>query len=572
MSELSFTGARWVDVEAPPSVDAVASRTGLSRPVARVLAQRWGDSPADAWLNPSIEHLHDPAAMLHMDAALDRLRFALRTGQAVRVVTDYDVDGTTSSLILQAALRLVEPSVQLDYHIPSRFGEGYGFSVQAARAAADEGIGLVVTADIGVRDHAAVAAANERDLDVLICDHHLPAGASVPDGAIVLCPPQQGDTYPNRALAACGVSLKLAQGLLADHPKRDRILRSMLKLAAIGTVADMVPIDTLENRAIVRLGLAELNRGPHTAGLTALLRAAGLADREVRTSDLGFRLGPRINAAGRVDDAGLVVQLLTARDPEQATALAMRLEGMNTARKDIQRKLVDASLRKLDDPDPFVLLSGPEAEGWHRGVVGIVAARVKDEVHRPVAVVSVQGDRAVGSVRSVPSVHAVRALESADDLLIKYGGHPGAAGFTVPTEHLEALKERLCAYVAANAHLDALVPTHRVDGTLETAEVTPQLLEELGQIGPFGMGNPRPAFRLSNVSAEQVEIKGAGGSLLKFRVRNAGGRSVEALWWNRADLAQSVRNGPLHLLAHVGQNVWRGNRTMQLEIKDAAAG
>jgi single-stranded-DNA-specific exonuclease len=285
-------------------VAALRAHTGLSEPAAQVLALRWDgdDLPGAAqWVAPSLDHLHPPGAMLNMDAAVDRLRSALRRKEKIRVVTDYDVDGTTSSLVLQAALKLVEPQLDVSYHIPSRFDEGYGFSVRAARQAADDGVGLVVTADIGVRDHAAVSEARSRGLGVLVCDHHLPAGAAVPPDAIVLCPPQAGDSYPNRALAACGVSLKLAQALLRDHPKRDAVVRSLLKLAAVGTVADMVSLGTLENRAIVALGLRELARGPHHPGLQALLEVSDLAGARVtdrRGGAGGIASGPASTRPG----------------------------------------------------------------------------------------------------------------------------------------------------------------------------------------------------------------------------------------------------------------------------------
>jgi single-stranded-DNA-specific exonuclease len=569
----SLLGARWIPlVVGEERVQELARATGLSRAAARVLALRWTDPSSDPseWLDAGLDHLCDPYAMLNMEAAVDRLRFAVRRGERLKVVTDYDVDGTTSSLVLQAALKLLSGQVRVDYHIPNRFGEGYGFSVHAARQAASEGVGLVVTADIGVRDHAAVAAAREAGVDVLVCDHHLPAGASVPQGATVLCPPQQGDSYPNRALAACGVSLKLAQALLAEHPKRDAIVRSLLKLAAIGTVADMVPLDTIENRAIVRMGLRELNRGPHHAGLTALMRAAGLTPGAIKTNDLGYRLGPRINAAGRVADATLVVELLSTRDEAEATELARTLEALNTERKDIQRRLVDEALEAIgDDPDPFVVLSGREDDGWHRGVVGIVAARVKEEVHRPVAVVSIQGELAVGSVRSVPGVHAVQALDSASDLLVKYGGHPAAAGFTVPTAHLDALRARLGDFVRARLSSSDLVPIRKIDARLEPAEVREALLAELKRLGPFGIANPRPTFLLQGVQAHGVRVLGKDQRTLKFLVPTGAGRRVEAIWWGRAELADLVRTEPLDLLVTLDENVWQGTRRLQLEVRDA---
>ncbi|MBW2256625.1 MAG: DHH family phosphoesterase, partial [Deltaproteobacteria bacterium] len=418
----SFTSATWIPVDAKPEAIARLRAAGLSQTAARCAAIRWGDTEdAEPWRQPSFEHLEDPLAMAGMEEAVERLRRATANGERIRIITDYDVDGTTSSLILQATLGLLGGGAALDYHIPNRLEEGYGLSVHAADLAADDGIDLVVTADIGVRDHAAVAHAVERGVEVLICDHHLPAGSAVPDNALVLCPPQQGCTYPNPHLAACGITFKLA---------------------------DMVPLTTLENRAIVSLGLAELNRGPHHAGLQALLETCQLRAGEIGETDLGFRLGPRINAAGRMADASLVVELLSCRDREPALELARRIEHHNQERRRVQERLVALVSKPLDgEVDPFVVAAGPEAEGWHRGVIGIVASRIKEEVHRPVAVVSIQGEWAVGSVRSIPGVHAVQALETVNDLLAKFGGHPAAAGFTVRTADLDTLRERLCSYV-----------------------------------------------------------------------------------------------------------------------------
>lgn len=577
----SLTGARWAMSEVGSTrIDALRRSTGFSPAAAAVLALRWdGDAEknADQWLVPSIDQLHDPYRMLNMDAAVDRLRSAVRRKERIRVVTDYDVDGTTSSLVLQAALRALDPGIEVSYHIPNRFDEGYGFSVRAATQAAADKVGLLITADIGVRDHAAVAAATEAGVDVLVCDHHLPAGALVPDGATVLCPPQNGCGYPNRSLAACGVSLKLAEALLRNHPKRDGILRSMLKLAAIGTVADMVSLGTLENRAIVALGIAELNRGPHSPGLKALLDVCGLTDGAINEGTLGFRIGPRINAAGRVSDAGLVVELLGTRDPAVAAERARHLDRLNTERRDLQKRVVAEALERIDagggadSPDAFVLLSGLEAEGWHRGVVGIAASRIKDHVNRPVAVVSVQGEFAVGSVRSIPGIHAVQALESAADLLVKFGGHPAAAGFTVRAADLPALRERLVAYVERTIPSADLVPERRADVVVAPGDLTDRLHGELARLGPFGLGNPAPNLVIPGVRPVGAQIRGAAGTMLKFLVERTGSRAMEAVWWDGAPLIGAVQSGPVDLLATLGENVWNGERRLQLEIRDARA-
>ncbi len=573
----SLTGARWRSVgsdseSATADARALANRLGLSLPAAQVLGLRLGDRVEEAheWLAPTLDHFHNPWTMLNMDRAVERLRRALFDRQHVRVVTDYDVDGTTSSLILQAVIKLVGPDVTLDYHIPNRFDEGYGFSVAAAQKAARDGVSLIVTADIGVRDHAAIAEAANAGVDVLVCDHHLPKGAAVPDEATVLCPPQEGCSYPNGALAACGVSLKVAEALLTGHPKKDAILRSMLKLAAIGTVADMVPLDTLENRAIVTLGLQALNADRHHAGLAELIHVADLANREIRPTDLGFRLGPRINAAGRLADATLVVELLTTRDTDEAKRLARKLDGLNTDRKDIQRRLVEEALEELgEDPPSFVVLSGPEEHGWHRGVVGIVAARVKDEVHRPTAIVSIQGDVAVGSVRSVPEVHAVRALDEASDLLVKYGGHPAAAGFTIRTDDLPELEARLCAYVDRATGDEELRPELEYDAVLDVSAISLGLADELRQLGPFGIANREPVFLVRGVRPFDFEIKGKQESILKFKVPIDDRQALEAIWWDQTDRIDELRDQAVDLLVHVEENTWGGSRKLQLRIVDA---
>lgn len=565
----SLTGARWT--LAPVDEDrirALGAHRGQREVTLRCMALR-GFDPASGWLTPDASHLLSPYTMLGMDRAVDRLHRAIRLRQRIRVVTDYDVDGTTSSLILQAALARLSPELSVDYHIPDRFTEGYGFSVAAAEKAADDGIGLIVTADIGVRDHASVDAARARGVDVLVCDHHLPAGEAVPTNAIVLCPPQAGDAYGNRSLAACGVSLKLAEALLVDDPKRDLFREGLLKLAAIGTVADLVSIGTLENRAIVALGLEALNHGRHGPGLTALLRVADARPGEIDEGKLGWQIAPRINAAGRIARATHVVELLTCRDPDRAHVLAAELDALNRERRDIQSSLIDTVLATLHAPyDPFVVVAGPEAEGWHRGIVGIVAARVKEMVNRPTAVVSIQGELAVGSVRSIPSVHAVRALDSVSDLLLKYGGHPMAAGFTVRAADLDSLRERLSRYVSDHAGSEALVAEHVADAQVRLDDLDGALLAELRRLAPFGSGNPEPKLWVRGVRLPEVRTLGREQQHLKSALRR-GPNALELVWWNAAEHAEALRQGPVDLLVNLRENVWNGNRTLQLQVIDA---
>jgi len=393
----SFKRARWDVAEIDErEVLRLARAIDVSAPVARILLARGLGDAATArdFLAPSLaSHLHDPHAMFGMEQAATRIRRAIDADEGIRIVSDYDVDGTTASVILQHTLRLLGAGERVSYHIPSRFDEGYGFSVAAAERAASDGARIVVTCDIGVRDHRAVDRAADLGVDVIVCDHHLPPGEDVPSRAFaVLCPKQERCDYPNAELAACGLSLKLAQALLDAHPKRDALVASLAKIAAIGTVADMVGLNTPENRAIVTVGLAGLSRPSNNHGLNALLEVSGIANRPVTTADCGFKLGPRINAAGRLAAATTVVELFNATSPERAATIAHELNRLNTERQQVQQRLVERVVGDLSSIGqmPYVaLFAGEEADGWHRGVVGIVASKVVDMVHRPAFIVAV---------------------------------------------------------------------------------------------------------------------------------------------------------------------------------------
>ncbi|MCB9741756.1 MAG: single-stranded-DNA-specific exonuclease RecJ [Alphaproteobacteria bacterium] len=570
---LSFTGAAWLPALGDEALaERLSRRLGLHPALAACLSQRGAEDEDAALrlLHPDMHALHPPELMLGLPEGLERLRRALAEGEHVRVVTDYDVDGTTSSLILQAALGVLGGR-QVSYHIPDRMDEGYGFSVRAADKAAEDGVGLIVTADIGVRDQAAVQRAAERGVDVIVCDHHLPAGQPVPEGAVaVLCPPQDGCPYPNKALAACGVSFKLAQALLAGHPAEDRLLRSLLKLAAIGTVADVVDLSTPENRAIVSLGLVALNEDRHSPGLDALLRVAGVTRGSIDASDLGYRVGPRINAAGRVASATAVVELLTTRDPSRARRRAEELDRLNGERRRIQDRMLRAAEEQVPSPLPaFIVVWGREEAGWHRGVAGIVASRIRDRFNRPCAVVAVTPTGATGSVRSIPQVHALEALSSAEDLLSRFGGHPAAAGFSLPAEALPALAQRLSE--AASAQLDGQTPAleRRFDVALSPQEVDRGLQEALQRLGPFGKGNPTPRLLLRGARLEGLRV--LKDKHLKGRL--AGSQGVDVIWWGGAEHRGALeRARQPELLGKLDVNVWQGVARLQVVLEDGREG
>jgi len=568
---LSFTGARWELASPEPALaDGLEAALGVHPLLAACLAVRGLGEPeaARAFLEPSWEQLHDPAAMLGVDAAVARIRRAVADGERVRIVTDYDVDGTTSALVLRAALTLLGLRDGVDHHIPDRKGEGYGLSTAAVAAAADDGVQLLLAADIGVRDHAAVALAAERGLDVIICDHHLVDEIGVPPGAIVLCPGQPGCGYPNTSLAAVGVCFTLARALLADHPQRQRLLGSLLKVVSLGTVADVVDLSPLENRAIVALGLEALSAGPHAPGLRALLEVAGCIGRPLRAGDLGFRLGPRINAAGRLAHAGVALRLLQERDPTQARALAKELDRLNKSRQKLQERLVQELMdRALPDPEgpprcaAFPVFHGPEDEGWHRGIVGIVAGKLREALQRPVAVAAVYDGMATGSIRSVPGVDAVAALGTAEDLLTRFGGHKAAAGFSLPAEQLAALEQAQSEHVRRDIDPDALIPRRRADAAACLDQLGEAAARALQLLEPCGRGNPKPRIVVTGVRIDRVR-----------RVRQhvffeLG--PVQGVWWSAARHTRALTSGPVDLLGSLGPDRRDGFSRPMFTVEDA---
>jgi single-stranded-DNA-specific exonuclease len=331
-----------------------------------------------------------------------------------------------------------------------------------------------------------------------------------------------------------------------------------------------VPLSTPENRAIVSLGLRELNAGHHNAGLAALLEACRVTPGEITESELAFRVAPRINAAGRVATAARVVDLLTSTDPQKARRLANDLEALNQERREIQQHLVERALAAAAaSTDAFVVVAGPEEEGWHRGVIGIVAARLKDEVHRPVAVVSIQGELAVGSVRSVPGIHAVRALETAEDILARFGGHPAAAGFALPVGRLDELRRRLSAYVEEHAGSEPMEPEQLVDATVTPDEIDDVLFAQLSGMSPFGIGNPEPRLLMRAPRPLGLRRMGKDARHLTWQVPRRVGGSLDVVWWGRAEWGDRIAGGAVELLGKLEARFYGGRRGLRFVVTDA---
>ena len=479
---------------------ALATAARIPQVLAELLVARGITDPeaAFAFLNPQISHLHDPQLMLGMDAAVARLERAIQLREPVLLYGDYDVDGTTAVVLLKTAIEMLGGVVR--FHVPHRLREGYGLQSTVIEAAYAGGVRLVITVDTGMRAFAEAETARSLGLDLIITDHHLlEAGDAVPHALAILNPNQPGCGYPEKSLCGAAIALKLAQAILEHRDlvrTREKTLPSFLKMAAIATIADAVPLRG-ENRVIATLGLRAL-RQPAGAGLRALFAAAALdpAAKQITGFDVAFRLAPRINAAGRMDIASEVIELFTTRDATRANQLAAKLERLNRERRDTEASALTAIQSRLASDeelarDRLLLVDG---DGWHRGVIGILASRVVERTAKPAIVVSIEDGVAHGSGRSVDGFQLLNALESCPELFTRFGGHAFAVGFAMPADNLPELKLRLRAYAAI--HLAHREPEHilRIHAELPLDRITPVLAGWLRKLEPLGHGNAEPIF------------------------------------------------------------------------------
>src|SRR5260221_11228340 len=471
--------------------------------LADLLVGRGIDEPEAAahFLSPQLADLHDPLRMSGMKSALDRLEAAIERKEKVLIYGDYDVDGTTAIVILKTAIELCGGAA--DFPVPHRIREGYGMRDEVIERAAADGVHLIISVDTGIRAFAAADTARRTGVDLIVTDHHLPGNDGVPEALVVVNPNQDGCDYPCKYLCGAGVAFKLAQGLLQrklDAKDQSRLLMSFMKVVAIATIADAVPL-LGENRVFAKLGLQGLRR-PVNVGLKALLEVAKLGDgRALTATEVAFRIAPRLNAAGRMDVARDVVDLFNEKDMERARKLASRLDQLNAERQDEERRIMDSIFRRLDEEPALreaycVVVDG---EGWHRGVIGITASRVVERHGRPTLVISREGDEAHGSGRSIPAFHLLRAIESCHELFSRYGGHAHAVGFALPSANVEKLRQHLDGYARARLTPADFEPQLEFDRELPIREITPELHQPLLLLEPFGVENPRPVFAAREV-------------------------------------------------------------------------
>lgn len=489
-----------------PAAESLAREFALPLVIAHLLCARSivTAAAAEQFFSPTIDHLHDPFVMLGMRAAVDRIHLAIAGQQPILIYGDYDVDGTVAIVLLKTAIERRGGSVR--YHVPHRIRDGYGMQAETLKRAAADGVRLVISVDTGIRAFAAAAEAESLGLDLVVTDHHLPESSlGLPRALAVLNPHQLGCTYPCKYLCGAGVAFKLAQALLESDPSqrevtRTKVLPSFLKMLAIATIADAVPL-LGENRTFVAIGLRELARPAHS-GLRALMHLAQLdpAKGAFNTQDIGFRLAPRINAAGRMDVASDVVELFTTRDVAHARKLAEKLDRLNTDRRATELTALTAIEERLANDAELrdaacIVVDG---DGWHRGVIGILASRIVDRTGKPALVIAHEDGEAYGSGRSTDGFHLLDAISTCHELFTRYGGHAHAVGFSLPSERVPQLRQQLASHAAT---FPAPVATHVVcDAALPLDQITPALFDWLNRFEPLGMENAAPIFHACDVT------------------------------------------------------------------------
>lgn len=555
---------------------ALAREARLPLLIAELLSNRGVSSAAEAasFLAPGTGQLLDPYLILGMAEAVGRIEQAIAHGETMLIYGDYDVDGATATVLLKTAIERLGGKVR--YHVPHRLREGYGMQSEILAAAAAGGVSLIISVDTGIRAFAAAEAAASLGLDLIVTDHHLPEAAQgVPRALAVLNPNQSGCGYPCKSLCGAGVAFKLSQALIEKHlpPETStKLLLSFLKLLAIATVADSVPL-LGENRTIVALGLEQL-RHPAGSGLRALMQEAKLdpARRALTATDIGFRLAPRINAAGRMDIASEVVELFTTRDAARAKELAARLEQLNTERRETEASILANVMARLATPEfaeaRCIVMDG---DGWHRGVIGIIASRIVDQTGKPAVVVTHENGEAHGSGRSVEGYHLLEAIESCAHLFTRFGGHAHAVGFSLPSNRVAELRAHLVDHAAKHITDENLGMPLACHAELPLDHITPALFSWLRRLEPFGNGNEEPVF-----VARNVRLAGPVRTLKEKHVRlnlaqGPRGTRIAALGWNWAARVSELglrEDDFIHLAYRLRENEHPEYGGLELEIAD----
>lgn len=540
---------------APPASDV---HLPIANATLRSLLIRRGVTDEESFrrfVAPAIGDLHDPSTIHGMTHACERIARAVRDGEGIVIYGDYDVDGVTSIVMLQTVLRAL--GADAGFVVPHRLVDGYGLKMEVLdRVLVERNVKLVITVDCGITSVEPVRRAIDRGIDVIITDHHLPPG-TLPSAAAVLNPKQPGCEYPFKELAGVGVAFKLCCELIR-RAGRKMSIESLLKIAAIGTVADVAPLIG-ENRTITSLGLAGL-ADVKNPGLRALLKRLGLAGRALRAVDVGFKIGPRINAAGRLASANTAIDLFAAVDEEAAWEICSELDRMNAERQQIEAQVRESAEAQIRGGERVLVLAGEE---WHRGVLGLTAGRIAQRYFRPALVMTIEGDQCVGSGRSIPTIDLHSELEAVSDLFTHFGGHEFACGFSLPFANVDALRRRL------HDRFESLDETHfrreaHIDAELSLGEIDAEFIAAHELLQPFGAGNAQPLFLIRG-----VEVKGTrmfAEECCEITIEDGTGKGVGVIWPSVKQLRGELR-GTIDVLAHIEPDRYHGSRLTIVDVR-----
>ena len=555
----------------PEKAAQLAAELGIDRVLADLLVQRGIETfdEARSFFRPRLEDLHDPFLMTDMDKAVERLNKAITGGEKILVYGDYDVDGTTAVAQVYSFVKRFTPKVE--FYIPDRYDEGYGLSYKALDWAGDNGFNLLITLDCGIKAIDKVEYARTKGIEVIICDHHLPE-SELPKAVAILDPKREDCHYPFDDLCGCGVGFKLVQGYVQRYKLEPELLEPLLDLQVVSIASDLVSM-TGENRILAYFGLKRLNENPRK-GLLAMINLAKLEPGHVTIDDIVFKIGPRINAAGRMESGRLAVDLLTATDDKSAFHIGDQINDSNNERKSIDREITQEALDmvksgKALETENVTIVYNPT---WNKGVVGIVASRLVEAYYKPTVVFTKSNGFVTGSARSVQGFDLYASIESCADLLENFGGHMYAAGLTLKEEKLEEFCRRMNSFVAGNITREELTPVVEIDGRLDFSQITPKFTRILKQFQPFGPGNNNPVFLTEDVyDAGNGRKVGAGGMHLKLDLMQESQpyRQIAAIGFNMAEFFDHIKAGnPIDVCYSIVENFYRGSSTVQLRLKD----
>lgn len=549
------------------AADRLAQELKISPVLGRLLSKRGIGTfeGARSFFRPELSQLHDPFLMKDMEAAIERIEKAISARERILVYGDYDVDGTTAvSLVYLFFKRFYS---DLDFYIPDRYKEGYGISMDGIDWAAENRFSLVIALDCGIKSAEHVAYARSRDIDFIICDHHMPP-AEIPEAAAVLDPKRPDCGYPYKELSGCGIGFKLIQAFLKKNSLPPEYAYDFLDMVAVSIASDIVQV-TGENRILAYFGLLKLGSDP-SPGLKALLKTAGITKSVLSISDIVFGIGPRINAAGRIGDARHAVHLLTAFKPEVALEKSELINSNNDLRKEFDLTITEEALAMVENdgqliPKKTTVLFNP---GWHKGVIGIVASRLIEKYYRPTVILTCSNGMVTGSARSVSGFDLYRAISACSDLLEQFGGHKYAAGLTLKEENVEAFVNRFEEVVGEQITEESLSQAIRIDEEIGLKEITPKLMRITRQFAPFGPGNMQPVF-MSRAVWCSYRPQLVGSNHLKFFVQQADSHVYDSIAFGLGDFGERILPGaPFNICYSVEENTWNGKTSIQLNIKD----